>query len=715
MKEQHNDRMLFNFFVLGCETAMLCRNNILYYDFHKDNVLFDKDGNFAVVDMDGVELLDFPEEIERYASGIINLYTNFGMEYGAAFRYGFVNVAGEIGEILYDTLYNKYGLTVIDDVENPREIDLNIENLRKVYIEWNELVDNSFVKKVTNGAYEYGEFSFIELMQRNETAYRKFKDIYINNIGLIKHEYQTYFANGIYSGNDFDIVGASLMLCQLEFYNEKYFLAVYYYFLALSNMLGNEDCKISLMEDFQHTTNILESRFGEKGFKRLYDYIFFETFKLRIERSIGNNYFFEIWYWLDFAKVNLVDDFTVDRQYGCYKCLNCNHADFFEKEIKKCELCESEELKVISLLEYISLKESLLMSEKDSFFGENITEDICSIAELPELDRISLFPMYIKIINICHHSEKYNDAIELAQRVENFLKNHPEICDKKGYIIEKAREGGQVFFSPTTPNKLAKLFLEETDNVRNDYESYILHKLCILYKENGNNVSALEYARKIIDLANNSPRWINQHYITDAYLIVQTYYANVGNHKNELMYANILFTYSMLDMIDNDYFDDNSHREKKNDVVTLVSIGKINANAGNVSLAYSCYLLALRLHIYYHGSRHPETAIIYSGIAQLLVRKKLYDEAYAFWSVSLLLLERSKIEQYRTQILETENIISKCLFEIGYQGSLSDWKKEWMTDSAFNIFPEKKHEKNDSSKVEISKDEMLKEFIVYIP
>lgn len=151
-----------------------------------------------------------------------------------------------------------------------------------------------------------------------------------------------------------------------------------------------------------------------------------------------------------------------------------------------------------------------------------------------------------------------------------------------------------------------------------------------------------------------------------------------------------------------------------------VDIGETNANAENISLAYSCYMLALRMHIYYCGSRHPETAMIYSKLAQLLARKNVYDEAYAFWGVSLLLLEKSKIEQYNSQISETETIILKYLSEVKYEGDLSDWKKEWMTDLVFNIFPEKRHEKNSSSEnelpnIEISKEDMLRDYVVHIP
>lgn len=718
MDRPSENKILFSFYILGCRIAELCKSNILYYDFHDGNILFDKEGNCSILDLDDVEILEFPKEIEKYSNGIINLYTNFGMEYGAAFRYGLISVMGNIGQVLYDIMYNKHGLTVLENIDKPRQV--NIENLNKMYMDWNSLVDNSFVKKVTNNSYQYYEFTFIELMQRNAIEFRKFKDTYKDNNKLMKHEYQTYLANAIRSENDFDIISASLTLCQLEFFSQDYFLAAYYYLLAREKTMNNEDFLMTLKDAMVYASALFVSKYGIEGSNRLFDYILHDTSKIRIQRGIIHNYFYEIWYWSDFAKEHLIDDFIVERLYGCYKCLDCNNMGFFDVEIKKCESCGSENLSKIPLLEYIALEKDRLMSLEDDISEESSEKATYITADIPELNSVSLIPMYIQIISSCQREKEFDTAIELARCVETFLKDHPEVCDKKGYVIERAREGGQIFYSPSTPNMLAKFFLNITENVRNDYESYILHKISTLYEEKGDIESALKYARKIINIANNSPRWIKQDYIVHACSIEQAYCAVNGNHKKELIFANMLFTYKMLDMIDNEYSNENINWEEKDTITNLVDIGETNANAENISLAYSCYMLALRMHIYRYGSRHPETAMIYSKLAQLLAIKKVYDEAYAFWGVSLLLLEKSKIERYNSQISEIETIILKCLSEVKYEGGLSDWKKEWMTDLAFNIFPEKRYEKNSSSenkipKIEISKEDMLKDYIVHIP
>lgn len=719
MKEQPNNSILFNFFLLGCEWATLCRNSMLYYDFHKGNILANKNGDLSVVDIDDVEIAKFPEEMQKYANGLINLYANFGMELGAAFRYGFINAAGKTGNVLYDIMYNNNKLTSLKSVAKIRKVDINTEHLNKIYTEWNTLIDNSFVKNITDNSYKYGEFSYIELMERNLDDYHKFKEIYINNTNLMKHEYQVYFANGIYSENNFDIAATALTLCQLEFSNQQYFLAAYYLILAREIILNNEVFSVSLKKDIRFGEHLFVSKFGQEKSQKLLDYIFHETMRLRIERGI-ENYFYEIWYWEDFTRENSIEDFSLERWYGCYVCLDCNNVGFFDEELSICGLCGAKKLNQISLQKYIEIKINLLKTKSNDIPGQVITDDTSLLEEIPNIDRASLLPAYIQMVCLYEQKKNYDVAIEIARRIEFFLKDNPNICDKKGYVIEKAREGGQLFYSPIEPNNLTKLFLEETENVKNDYESYICHKLCNLYKENGNDTMALEYAHKTICLANNSPRWLQQTYVIYAYSLIKTYYDNCKKHNESLMYSNILFTYSMLDKMDKELSKDTKSIDIDDTIEALVTIGKSNSEVGNLHPAYSCYILALKMHIYHYGCRHPETAMIYSSIAQLLAIKKVYDEAYDFWAISLILLEGCGIERYKSQVLKIETDISRCLSDSDYQGDLSAWKEEWLKEKVFNVFPERRFEKmeneeNGLPKIEISKEDILKQYTVYNP
>ncbi|NBI10912.1 tetratricopeptide repeat protein [Colidextribacter sp. OB.20] len=715
--EESNNNILFNFFLLGCEWAILCRNNILYYDIHGSNILLKANGDFAVVDMDDVEIFEFPKEIEKYANGLINLYTNFGMEFGAAFRYGFINVAGDVGCVLYDILYNKNELTTFNSTIRKRKVDINVESLTKIYAKWNALIDESFVKKVTNGKYKYGEFSFIELMERNSDAYNNFKEAHKDDRDLLKHEYQVYFANGLFSENDFDIVASALTLCQIEFLEQQYFLASYYFCVARERITNNEDCLMSLKEDISCAIYRFISKFGQDGTRRLLAYVFHESFRLRLQRSIINH-FYEIWYWSDFAREHSIEDFIEERKYGCYKCHDCNNVDFFDEAIVECRSCGSKNIEQISLEEYISLKVASLISQNNDISKEVSVDHTNPKEKLPELNSVALIPLYIQKINTSERKNKYADAIELAICIEKFLHSNPNICDDKGYVIEKARTGGQIFYSTITPNEVAKLFLDGAENVKNDYESYICYKLCVLYEKENNRAAALEYARRIIELANCSPRWLQNGYIECAYELLKNHYDDMGNKKEALIYSNIIFTYSMLTKIDDEFSNDTNSSEIRDTITILMDIGKSNASVGNISLAYSCYILALRIHIYYHGSRDPETATIYHNIAQLFAAKKLYEDAYNFWSVSLMLLEGSKIERYAEQISEIETSVLNVLSESTSHVTLSEWKKEWMAERAFNVFPEKRFERktspdNEMPKREISMEELLKEYVVY--
>ena len=83
-----------------------------------------------------------------------------------------------------------------------------------------------------------------------------------------------------------------------------------------------------------------------------------------------------------------------------------------------------------------------------------------------------------------------------------------------------------------------------------------------------------------------------------------------------------------------------------------------------------------------------------------------------------MLLEGSKIERYAEQISEIETSVLNVLSESTSHVTLSEWKKEWMAERAFNVFPEKRFERktspdNEIPKREISMEELLKEYVVY--
>lgn len=710
---------MFNFFILGCEYAKLCKKNILYYDFHKKNILFSDDGNFGVVDCDDMQIVNFPEEIDKYANAVINLYLNFGIQFGAAFRYGFICEAGEVGEVLYDIMYNQNELTCLKVVNKLREINTKSKNLVEIYEKWNELIDNSFVKEVTGQTNKYLEFSFIELMSRNSELYDEFKKKYRNNRDMMKHEYQVYFANAFNSENIFDLVGSAITLCQIEFLNHQYFLAAYYLTLAREEMITNEDCLDSLKEDFDFSVIRFINKFGEDEVNRLLKYVFHEVIRLRIQKGVCN-VFYEIWYWSDFSKEHQIEDFILERLFGCYKCLDCKNIDFFDNDLDKCESCGSENLRQISFEEYMDVKMNQIQAEENENSDIENPEDTYAIDSIPELDTVDLIPVYIQMISSYEQKGDYDNAIDLAIRVENFLKNNPEICDEKGYIIENGCSSPKVFYSTITPNSLFKWFLDKTDSFKNDYESYISYKLCSLYTKKNDDIMALKYANIIIELANNSPRWLRQQYIYDAYSVKKSVSYRSKNKEDTLKYSNLIFIYDMLDKIDNNFQEYSDNSEISGTIKSLMNIGCSNSYANNTSIAYSCYMLALRIHIYHYGIRHPDTAIIYYNLGKLFAKKKLYEETYAHFGISLSMLEESRIERYKKQIIEIESTVSKCILEFNYKGSLNDWKKEWINNSAFNIFPERRFEKKESNKnsmpkMNMSKEELFDEFIVYYP
>lgn len=715
------ERDFFGFFQLGCNWVDLCRQNILFFDFHEGNLIFDEDG-IKIVDIDDAKILEFPKEIEQFARGVIGLFINFGKEYGAAFRYGVCCEAGRIGQVMFDILYDKHGLTVVKSKceTSEKQLTVSTEKLIREYANWNKIIEDSFIRKMTDGKYEYDVFSYIELMQKNEYAYQTFKRTYGANSEAINHECQVYFANGLSSGNDFDVISSALTMSQIAFNNDKLFISVYYLFAAHEKKVQNEKLFVSFDEIESFMATLIASKIGKDSFNNLMDYVTHETFRLRIERGLKNPYY-EIWYWEDFSKEHSFDDYIMERQYGYYVCDDCNNVGSFDGILDICDSCGSSRVKKISTHDYIRLQVSNLTSlqnedavnhkEEINDYSYSKIEDMST--ELPVLDSLAIC---VRRIIESEKKGHIQTAIELACSVESFLKNHPELFDEDGFVIEKPRTGGQIFYDLFDPTMLVKLFLDENEHVRNDYEGFICHVLCKLYKQNNDMENAVKYAKKTISLADSSRRWLFHVYVKEAYKTLSDYYQDNGDAQNALKYANIVFNYYILNTGEHILKETENHEVIDPFLTSIMSLGNINASAGNLSLAYSCFTFALRMHIYHHGCRHPDTAVIYHSIALLLVSKKLFEEAWAFWGVALLLLKDMKATRFIQQKADIEKAILASLEESRSQMTLSEWKDKNMTPIAFSVFPEKNFEKASKEEIhtrEMSPWDLKKRLVVY--
>ena len=727
MKDQRSvTTTLFDFFLLGCCWADLCRANMLFYDFHEGNIIFGKNKGFKVIDFDDVEEINFLDGMETYARGLSNLFNNFGMDYGAAFRYGFTTVAGEAGKVLFDILYNNNGITPLNDPVGRRQNEAVTESLPETYSKWNELVEESFVRKMTNGTYRIDEYSFIELMQRHDEEYHSFKATYKQNEQLIKHEYQVYLANGLVKENDFDIISSALTLCQIECKNKLIFLSAYYFFLLQERIVKNKELHETQKEKISYAFSLMLSSLGIDKFEQLtqlIEYVKHETFRLRLQHintsGISNPYL-EIWYWSDFSKAHSIDDFFDNRHYGCYRCCDCNHIDFFDKvkeEPIRCASCSSKNIELIPLQEYISLYASRLDNQdnQDSFAQDNTLSVHAAIKDtLPNLDRVAYIPIYIDGIKQLERNNRYDEAIDISKQVILYLHSNPSIIDENGYVVDTSRRGeGRILYSVLDPSNVVKLFHVDLP-VRCDYESYFYCKLIDLNEKKGDRTTASEYAQKLIEIANCSPRWIRQQYIERAFELLHDYYVETGAKTEALTCSNALFTYHMIEAMGNK----NSDNEDYDEVISqFLDVGISNANVGNISLAFSCYIFALSMHVYHHGFRHPDSAIIYHLLAQVAVRKKLYTDANKFWAVSLMLLEVRK-EHFAELIKDIETCISDCLSETS-NATLQEWKKEWMKERSFSVFPENRFKKPDPTetslpRINISEEELLREYVALI-
>lgn len=719
MKESFElQEVLLSFFHLGCACAELCCKNILYYDFHEGNVFIEKHGKVHLLDMDGVEFIDFPKEIEQYASGIINLYTNFNLEHGAAFRFGFITVLGKTGALLFDILYNRYGLTTQNEILNKRLEAIDTDEIKREFDEWIELTSHSFVGQATKNTLSYDEFSFIELMERNLTLYHSFKEKYKSNNELLRHEYNVYIAHGLYKENSFDVIGAALSLCQIDIIEGQYFTAAYYIFLVKTLMLGSDRHTENYESLVQHVTSLFVSKFGVTETQNIFEFVTHESLRLLILRKGAKNFYYDIWYWSEFALEHSITEYILEKPYGCYFCQDCSKFEFYNGNIDKCFTCGSANIKLISLDMYMQLIIEKLLQEGEPCSKEVAVEIPIQEADLPDLNRIEHVSLYIGLIKQYKSNKQYTQAIQIAHRIESFLHDTTNIRDENGYLVDKVDCGSKIFYSPLEPKSVMKLFFDERTFVRYDYESYIYAILCELYQAQNADTEALKYANIILNLANNSRRWINKQYIVIAVQFLRDYYSSEKSSNEALKYANILFIYQMLETIEVAY-EKESGLEISELILSLMDIGQSYADDGNFWLAFPCYVLALKMHVFSCGEHHPDSAIIYSKLAELWAHKGLLDIAYKHWVISIKLLASVEAKRYEDQIDEIKSVIVKTLRDNQYTGTYEKWQEEWLTSEASSIFRENRYVKKDANdgklpEITISKEDLLNDYVVLI-
>lgn len=696
-----SNNLLFGFFKLGTNVAKLCKENLMYTDYNDKNLLYDSDGNIILCDLDDMKNINFPKEIKTYAKSIMNLYTDVGMEFGAAFRFGFITSMGKIGEILYDILYYENNLTFLETSKSTKEYNINYDKIIKTYTKWKNLIENSFIKKHTHG-YEYEDYYFFDIMEKYYEEYKNFKKQFKNDMDLMRHEYNTYFANSLHSGNDFDLLASIITLCQIEFHRGKYIMASYYFFMIQE--LKKHYADNLLLKHYEFEIGIVDTlfleKFGTEKTVNILQNITQITLSLRMRNLsyYAINRYLELWYWSDYERENNIDNLTLKKEYSFFLCKKCGHFNLFETLRSTCITCNSNDIIKITRKKFFELLEEKT-SKSDKTYH---------IPKLPEPKSVEDLVEYIQIINTDIHNNEYSRAIELSKKVEKYINTNNKIKDENGYVIIKSSLAGNIFIDNDMPNILIKLFRISSDSVKSDYETYIYFKLCDLYDITNDIENSMKYANKIINIANNSKRWIQNRFYIFACEKIRDYYNKEHKFKEALEYTNIIFTLQLID----EFSEEKDEKIIKEHITNFIELGEQNLSVGNIFLAYRCYLFALTQHIFLYGIRHPNRAKIYLKIAELYAKIKQYDNAFSCYALAITLIRKESYGK-KTELKEAiENSLHNCLLISNYKGSLADWEKDWLNDKVYNFFPEERFIK-DNHTINLT-NEGWKNLVMYI-
>ena len=418
MKEIEYNKLLFGFYLAGCNIAQLCKNNIMYTDYHRKNLLIGEDGLVTFVDIDDAQIEDFPREIRKYARAIMNFHVNFDKDLGAAFRFGFVHTAGEIGQRLYNILYNDHELSCLLGEINKTEIDLDPIEMQKEYDEWNKLISDTYIYQAAHGGTQYDEYYYIALQQKNVELFHTSKSKYEENELVYRYEYETYLANSLRSGNKFDFYAALVTLAYAEFKNGNDILSLYYYAVACHEMQEQDDQYPKQSEMRRYVAAMFVRKYGRRKTNQAIINVLLETLYLRAHYATFN-YYMEIWYWSDFHREHRIDELFEQREFVLYKCANCGFMGFQERRVNSCDRCASKELLIMEIEDKINA----LIEEH-----ENKAEEKTKI-DLPVLSSVETIPIYCRTIMAHLANNELETAALLAKEIETYLDNHPEIID----------------------------------------------------------------------------------------------------------------------------------------------------------------------------------------------------------------------------------------------------------------------------------------------
>lgn len=670
----------FGAFVAGCSIASLCANNIMYIDYHPGNIIIRDNGDVAIMDLDDVEFVDFPRELQQYARSIMNFHINFDKELGAAFRFGFIHSLGEAGAALYDYLFNEFDLSCYPNKQQNVALELDGESLTRKYEQWINLIRDTFIYQVSEQGMRYDEYYYLSLQQKNLELFRKSKEKYKDNMEVLRYEYETYLANSLRSGNRFDYLSALVTLSYAEWMQGNEILSAYYYSMANLEMQEEDEQFSGQLQIRRHVAALFMKKYGAEECRNLFLNITMETVYLRSCNPMANCYF-EIWYWADFQKQHCIEELMGERNYLLYSCPNCGFEGFAEWHSAACSCCNCKDIKEISITEKIRL-----MVEAEQKKQEQ------SVIEVPKLDCVEALDTWFDIIKERMVSGELDATIALAKEVESYLADHPEIKDAQGYVKMPKHCAGNVYRDIHDPTKLTKLLSIDCDYMKRDCETEIYVVLYRLYLAQDQLEGAETYAQRVIWLLNHSDRQIPSDYAKEAYGVLSELAERKGDNQLALEYASYRFViHAVLELEQSDV-----------DLISSVNqIGKKYAISGHYGIAQFCFYSALRRHINKHGVQHPESIPIYINLGDVHAEKGKHAEACEFYGFAWMILEATRNEQYNRQKTMLAEEIEKCLKKMHYPGTLDEWKEEWIKPEKLQPFPEE-HFVEHKKKIEIS-------------
>lgn len=151
----------------GAFIANAPEDGMVFTDLHEGNIIFSSRGP-VIVDFGGTLRVKYPDEWRSVATGLMSLLSWLEMDAAAAFRMGYLQHSGPVGELIFDWIRTEFKYNAFRKLEDLRynpsfSTDLDdLDIVREMHSSWINLRNRTKWGDMSRRTFNVGDFTLFE-------------------------------------------------------------------------------------------------------------------------------------------------------------------------------------------------------------------------------------------------------------------------------------------------------------------------------------------------------------------------------------------------------------------------------------------------------------------------------------------------------------------------------------------------------------------------